>query len=271
VRHALAREGRAALDRLAAREALLVFDFDGTLAPIVDDPAAARLRPATRRLLRELARRYPCAVVSGRPLRDLRARVEGVPLAGLCGNHGAEPAASRAGAAAARRTVRRWRRYLAARLDGFPGVAIEDKRLTLTVHYRRAPDRRGAGRAIHAALAACDGARLVSGKLGINVFPPGAPHKGTALLGLRRRLGLDAALYAGDDATDEDAFAAGSPQDLLAIRVGRSLVSRAPFYLNGQREIDALLAALLALRAPRARRGAERTGARTGSRIRIVG
>jgi trehalose 6-phosphate phosphatase len=251
MRHVLARQGRAALDRIARRGALLVFDFDGTLAPIVNEPAAARLRPATRRLLRALARRFPCAVVSGRALRDLRPRLTGVSLIGLAGNHGAEPAPSRDGAAAALRTVRRWSRNLVTRLDGLPGVALENKGLTLTIHYRRAPDPRAAGRAIRAALGALHGTRLVRGKFGINVFPPGAPHKGTALLGLRRRLGLKAALYVGDDATDEDAFAALSPPDLLAIRVGRSRSSLASYFLRDQREIDALLAALLALRARR--------------------
>jgi trehalose 6-phosphate phosphatase len=271
--HVLARAGRAALERIARRGALLVFDFDGTLAPIVAQPAAARMREATRRLLRALARRHPCAVVSGRALGDLRRRVEGVPLAGLVGNHGAEPAPTRRGApamrggerapgaaAAARRTVRRWSRDLAARLDGLPGVALEDKGLTLTVHFRLAPDPRAAARAVRASLDALDGARLVPGKFGINVFPPGAPHKGTAVLGLRRRLGLHAALYVGDDRTDEDAFAAGSARELVAVRVGRGRRSRARFYLRDQREIDALLAILLSLPAPPRVPGARRPG-----------
>src|SRR6266536_2981490 len=62
----LSVDGRGALDDLAARRALLAFDFDGTLAPIVGDRDAAQMRPETRRLLRALALLYPCAVISGR-------------------------------------------------------------------------------------------------------------------------------------------------------------------------------------------------------------
>ena len=71
----LAPQNRSVLRRLVRGRVLLAFDFDGTLAPIVADPPAARLRPRTRRLLAEVARKYPCVVISGRSRADVHCLV----------------------------------------------------------------------------------------------------------------------------------------------------------------------------------------------------
>ena len=75
--------------------------------------------------------------------------------------------------------------------------------------------------------------------------------KGVALQRARRVLACDTAIYVGDDATDEDAFASAPPEQLLAIRVGASRASRARFYLHSQAEIDRFLQALLNARSGR--------------------
>ena len=75
----LAPQNRSVLRRLVRGRVLLAFDFDGTLAPIVADPPAARLRPRTRRLLAEVARKYPCVVISGRSRADVARRLTGIP------------------------------------------------------------------------------------------------------------------------------------------------------------------------------------------------
>ncbi|HVQ24356.1 MAG TPA: trehalose-phosphatase, partial [Planctomycetota bacterium] len=129
----LGREGRAALAGCRERGALLAFDFDGTLAPIVADPALAALRPSTRRLLARLARRSTCVVLSGRAVDDVAARLAGVGIAHVVGNHGAAFALSPAQRASARARVLRWRAELERRLDGRPGLALEDNGVSLAV------------------------------------------------------------------------------------------------------------------------------------------
>src|SRR5690606_19595485 len=70
----LARRHAATLARFAHTSLLIAFDYDGTLAPITATPTAARMRAATRQLLKQLARRYPCVVISGRALDDVAER-----------------------------------------------------------------------------------------------------------------------------------------------------------------------------------------------------
>ncbi|MHB8879858.1 MAG: trehalose-phosphatase [Myxococcaceae bacterium] len=245
MRYLFAREGEDVLAQLAFSRVLLAFDFDGTLAPIVSDPAGARLRPGTRALLRKVAGRYPCAVISGRSRADVSGRVRGLGLAEIVGNHGIEPGS---GTGRFQKQIAAWRGRLQAKLGGLRGVVIEDKVFSLAVHYRQSREKRRARAEIFRVATMLPGVRLVDGKSVLNLLPPGAPHKGLALERVRDRLGCDTALYVGDDDTDEDVFTLDQPGRLLAIRVGSNRRSAATYFLRAQREIDRLLRALL--RAP---------------------
>jgi trehalose 6-phosphate phosphatase len=256
MRYVLARANREVLEQFACSRMLLALDFDGTLAPIVADPCRAALRASTRRLLRRAAARHPCVVISGRSRADLLGRVAGTGVAEVVGNHGSEP--WQAGAPA-RRAVGRWKAQLRRRLSAVRGVVIEDKGLSIAVHYRRARERGEARERILAAAARLRGVRLVSGRLVLDVLPSGAPHKGLALEQARARFACDTAVFVGDDETDEDVFALDQPGRLLTIRVGRSRSSAASYYIRAQAEIDALLRALA---GPAAGRGAGRAGIR---------
>lgn len=242
MRPILAESERHVLAGLARSRSLLGFDFDGTLAPIVTDPGAARMRPSTREALAQVAARYPVAVVSGRSLDDLRHRLEGVVVSALVGNHGVETGA---GSARYLALVQGWRRELLAKLDGAPGVEVEDKGYSLSVHYRRAPERWSE---LATLVAGLSDARVVSGKMVFNVVPEGAAHKGDALVRLREAEGAEAALFVGDDVTDEDVFALDPGAGVVSIRVGWSRSSRATHYLDDQRDVDALLGVLAGLR-----------------------
>ena len=256
MKRALGPAGLAALEQCRRRGALLAFDFDGTLAPIVAVPARAALRPPTRRLLARLARQQPCLVLSGRSPADLAARLRGIRLIERVGNHGAAFALSPAKRASARSRVLRWRAQLERRLDGRPGLALEDNGVSLAVHYRRARDRAAARRAIVAAARPLAGARTLDGKCVVNVLPARASHKGDVLRAIARARRAACVLYVGDDVTDESAFRARVAPCFVSIRVGRSPRSAAAFALDGQRQIDALLRTLLgpSSRARRARR-----------------
>jgi trehalose 6-phosphate phosphatase len=249
MRWILDRAGRRLLAELSERRMALCFDYDGTLAPIARDFHKVKLRGRTRDLLGDVATRWPCVLLSGRARADAAALVDGIPFRMIVGNHGAEADASGADRKRVRAVVGRWRRHLERILARHPGIEIEDKRISLSIHYRRSPRPARAHAEILDAVAALHGTRIVGGKRVVNVVPHDAPHKGTAFLAALRRLRCEAGLIVGDDVTDEDAFlAARSRPGLVAVRVGHSSRSAAPWFLSNQAEIDELLAILRALR-----------------------
>lgn len=257
-RDILARANRWLLESFAWSNVTLVFDYDGTLAPTVGDPKDAAMPPRTRARLREAARLYPCAVLSGRAQADVARFVDGIPLTLVVGNHGAEwewrpPDASRIAA-----EVRGWRRRLSRALAPCAGVVVEDKRFSLTIHYRHAVARRDAVRAIRSAVGQLlPHARILDGKECVSVVPRAAEHKGNALQRIRTACRCDTAVYVGDDVTDEDVFALSEPW-LLGIRVGGpGARTSASFYLRRQGDIDALLDRFIELRRPHHRGSAE--------------
>ena len=240
-----APSNRRVLRRFARSNVLIALDYDGTLAPIVSVPQRAALRPPTRRLLRRVSACYPCVVISGRARRDLIDRIGANEGCRVVGNHGAEPSPA---TAAMRRLVRSWLPILRARLRRCPGVLIEDKGCSLAVHYRHAASRAAARRAVLAASELIEGARVIGGKQVVNLVAVWAPHKGVALERERLRAGCEAAIYVGDDDTDEDVFRVALCGRLMSIRVGRAQTSAARYYIHRQTEIDRLLEALVALR-----------------------
>lgn len=239
------RTSRDILEVFAWSNVLLAFDYDGTLAPLVGSPARAAMRQTTRRLLVRASRLYPCVVITGRAQSDALQRLRRIEVCRVVGNHGAEPALN---ARAMRRQVLRWMPALKAGLADLQGVTIEDKGLSLAVHYRAARARSRARRAVWSTARSLSDARLVGGKLVVNIVVPEAPHKGLALERERSHFACDTVIYIGDDETDEDVFALDRPGQLLSIRVGRKRASAAPYYIRNQKEIDRLLAALIALR-----------------------
>lgn len=242
----LSPAGREAIDALLARRPLLAFDFDGTLAPIVDHPDDARVPPPVAAALRALSARRPVAVVTGRSVADVRARL-GFDPAYVVGNHGAQglpgvPQDRGAQLDALRHRLRRLAHRLQRR-----GVTVEDKGGSLALHYRRAPDPALALAAIDAALEGLD-ERLATfgGKLVMNVVPADAPDKGDAVLRLVAHAGCDCALFVGDDVNDEAVFRVAAP-DWLTVRIGDDgAASQARFGLDS---IDGVVALLELLRA----------------------
>lgn len=232
----------------ARRKLLVALDFDGVLAPIAPTPSEARVEPPTLRLASRVAQLYPSVVISGRHRDDLVPRLAGAPFARLIGNFGYQ-AASRSSDPQTRTQVHEWARILGARLNGTPGVMIEDKGYSLAVHYRHARHQAATHARIIEVASTLEHARWMQGTLAISVLPADGRNKGTALQDVRRVLHCDCALYVGDDDTDEDAFASDSPDRLIAVRVGRAAESAAPFRLHHQEDIDGLLKLLIGLRA----------------------
>lgn len=236
-------KGRAALAGFLRQGSLLAFDYDGTLAPIGADRHAAYMRPATRRLLAALIDRHPTVVLSGRSREDVSRLLQGLRPLEIIGNHGAEDGAAED--ARLSEQVQDWRRELDERLETVPGVTIEDKRWSLSVHYRQSPQPEQALAAVLRSADDLEGVRILGGQAVVNLLPADSRHKGEALLAACERHGYDRAIYLGDDETDEDVFRHCPPEQVLGIRVGKSATSAARFFLTDQDEVDRLLARLL--------------------------
>lgn len=217
----LAREVR----RVAGADVLLVaLDFDGVLAPLVDEPGASRMLPEARTALVALAAlpRTRVALVSGRGLDDLRAVGEAERGWLLAGSHGEEfdlgegPVPAPVDEASRADLIGRLERAVA----GLEGIRIERKPHGAAVHSRTA-DAATAERAQAAAVAAIDDLPGLKRRFGRDVLEVSlsAATKADALEALRRSTGADAVLFAGDDVTDEDALAALHPLD-LGVKVG---------------------------------------------------
>jgi trehalose 6-phosphate phosphatase len=248
VTYLFSQHNRDLLEMFAWSNVLLAFDYDGTLAPLIDAPARATMRAATRRLLRRASKLYPCVVITGRAMADALGRLRDIGVCRVVGNHGAEPSPN---GEAMRRRVQQWLPALKARLSRRQGVVIEDKGFSVAVHYRQARERSSTRRAVVSAARSLKGVRLVGGKLVVNLLVADAPHKGQALERERSHFACDTVIYVGDDETDEDVFQIDRPGQLLSIRVGRRRSSAAPYYIRSQAEIDRLLETLIALRGGR--------------------
>lgn len=239
----------------------LVSDIDGTLAPIVPVPEEARLAPGCRRALEELlGRGVAVALVTGRDLKSAQ-RMVGLDGVAYAANHGLTlyVRGREETPAWVHEYVRRMRAVLAeVGAAGIPGVVVEDKGPVLAFHYRQAADEAAAREAILAAIRASPsaaGLRLQEGRKVIELRPPVAVDKGTALVSLAERLGLAAVVCLGDDATDADMFRAaakmreaGRPAVRVAVESGeatRELLEAADYSVCGVEGVEWLLEELV--------------------------
>ncbi|HEV3450570.1 MAG TPA: trehalose-phosphatase [Acidimicrobiia bacterium] len=244
----------------------VVTDFDGTLAPIVDDPARARALPAALEALAALVAPLALvAVVSGRPVTFLRAQVPvpGVELVGVYGLErlvGGEPVTDERAApfvdavvAAAREAERRW-----------PRLSVERKgTVAFTVHWRVAPEAAPAWPALEQ-LAGAHGLSLGAGRRSAELRVPVPVDKGGAMTTLLDERRVHVGVFAGDDAGDLPAFDALARRAVerpgfTSIRVAvdsdeapPSLIEEADLVVGGPAGLAALLGALTAGLRPRA-------------------
>ena len=256
----------ALAERLAGQRPAVFLDYDGTLTPIVDDPAAAVLDAGMRRALGNLAARLPVAVVSGRDLDEVQGLI-GDDTLHYAGSHGFDLA----GPGGWHEVVERGRAFLPGlkaaaddledALGDLAGATVERKRFSLAVHYRRVAegDVDAVREAVEAVMARHGRLKLSGGKKVFDIKPRTDWHKGRAVEALLERLGLDRAdvvpLYLGDDTTDEDAFRALADRGIgVVVRGsdgdGDARWTSAEYALDGTGEVERFLD-WLAARAPR--------------------
>jgi trehalose 6-phosphate phosphatase len=179
--------------------AAILLDVDGVLAPIVERPEDARVPDETRAELTRLAARYALvAAISGRASDEAR-RIVGVSRLVFVGSHGLELSPE----------AERWRVALQMFLASVEWP-VENKGLTASFHYRTAPDDAAAKAELDGVAARAEeaGLRARFGRKVLEILPPIEADKGTAIRQLLSERDLGRALYAGDDTTDLDGFAA---------------------------------------------------------------
>ncbi|MBI1789619.1 MAG: trehalose-phosphatase [Acidobacteria bacterium] len=228
-----------------ARRILLFLDFDGTLAPLSPIPSAAALPAGVWEILRALtaSRRFVVTIISGRSVADLRT---GIRLRRLiyAGNFGLEvrglslcfrePAGARAARAVARLCPE-----LTVRLRHLRGAAVEDKGLTACVHFRRVSraQRHEVRRIVRAAVESTSRLAVAEDTGGLEILPSASWNKGCAVNWIRNALGepQELVIYAGDEASDEAAFAV--LPDAVTVHVGRAGRTTARYWARDPAQI----------------------------------
>lgn len=243
--HLLQPRGEAALAGALRRNPLLAFDFDGTLAPIAPTPQQARISRSVSSKLRRLCAQVPVAVVTGRSVADVRERLDCEPRY-VVGNHGAEFGDE--GLAHGPEALDAARSLLQAQglVLQEAGVTVEDKQLSLALHYRLSRSPEQARAVIGQVLRPVQGHyRTFGGKLVENVVPLDAGDKSDAVHRLVRDCGAGCAIFFGDDANDEPVFAS-APEHWLTVRVGREDPGcAARFFLDSTAEVALVLDRIL--------------------------
>jgi trehalose 6-phosphate phosphatase len=266
VTSALLSEALAPLRADPTRAAILL-DIDGTLAPIVERAADARVPPGTRRLLAEIARRYGVvACVSGRRASEARAMVA-IGTISYLGSHGAEILRAGWTEPVVDPEIEDWTERIhefAREADTAElrrlRVRLEDKGPIVAFHWRGAPDEEAARAAIDviATRAEAAGLRTHWGRKVLEVRPPVRIDKGAGIETFLADTDVDVAMYVGDDRTDLDAFhalvrLADAGRIARAIRVGvrseegpSEITEEADLVVDGTDGVVELLAVLAA-------------------------
>ena len=223
-----------------ADQPLFFIDYDGTLAPIVDDPMKAFPHPDAPPLLEALNERYPLWIITGRNLQDLDTLLD-MPLSAI-GLHGSQK--GRIGGTIQRlmpedavEAMRRLRKTVPAG----EGVHIEEKDTAFAIHYRAAEDEDEARDRIRAwADSVPDMLEAIWGKKVMELRPKGM-SKGTAVRKIAADLPDLTPIYLGDDVTDEDAFAAlEGGDDAVTVKIGDGK-THAQYRLSGPDAVVAYL------------------------------
>ena len=253
---------------LSAGRVGMFSDFDGTLTPLFDDPRNTTLSPAIRDTLSELSKRVEIvAVVSGRDMEFLR-EVIGLDSVTYVGNHGLE--VWKSGDEQQERHLQVPDGLLediqkGVRRIAVTGLSVENKGLSMAVHYRNASDPTAARSALSQmlkSLAADHGLEIREGKMVLEIGPGAGVNKGTAVDRLAREFGLMGAIFLGDDVTDCDAFDAvhrligerdleGAAVAVVDEETPEAVLRKADYCLSGSEEVEEFLR-WMAYASPRA-------------------
>ena len=235
------------------RGAILLFDYDGTLTPIVERPELAVLPQSTRKLLKSLAKRFKVAIISGRSLADIK-KLAGLKGAYYAGNHGLEISGpgiklDLPEAKCVRPIISKLCGELQNRLRQIHGVIVENKGPTASVHYRlvargELKNLKENFREIVGPYVRLGRVRVTTGKKVLEIRPNIEWDKGKAALWIIDVIDPEKRLipvYIGDDQTDEEAFLALKKEGITVLISGRRRKSHAKFFLKNVYEVKTFL------------------------------
>jgi len=239
------------------KQVFLLLDYDGTLTPIKPKPELARLSISIKKLLIRLKNKksFKLAIISGRSLKEVK-RLVGIKGIIYAGNHGLELEGPNIRfinkkALLNKKSLFILCKKLKNRLSGIKGALIENKGLTLTVHFRLVREKdftkklKPAVECMLKPLVVAKKIRLSHGKKIYEIRPPIDWHKGRIvkwLLGHKKFFKSSTLpICIGDDHTDEDMFKAIGKKG-ITISVGSSRSrSRAKYYLKNTKDVETLL------------------------------
>lgn len=234
------------IERIPKNNIFLFLDYDGTVTPIVDSPDKAILSEEMRSLIIRLKEIIPVAIVSGRTLHDIKQRVN-IEKMIYAGNHGAEiwdgnKLVVGQQLSDSKKALKKIIRELKEALSCVQGVMVEDKGVTVSIHFRMV-NTQNLGRLFDIFWSIADSYkglfRITSGKKVFEIRPYGIWNKGDAVKWIWKNFGKKRfPIYVGDDTTDEDAFKVIKGKG-IGICVGRS--PEADYYLETQEEVRMLL------------------------------
>ncbi|MCM8789671.1 MAG: trehalose-phosphatase [Candidatus Omnitrophica bacterium] len=241
-------------EQISANAVMLFLDFDGTLAPIARTPDKAELPRATRNLLGEIVKKsnLKFSIISGRSLNSLKDKI-GISGIIYSGNHGLEIEGPKIKfkvllSAGDKSMLTDIKNILLTRLKRFKGILLEDKALSLSLHYRLVEKkyRSQVISAFNKALISCKAGkkiRIKHGKMVFEIRPNIDWDKGKVALWLfaRQKFALKGKriipVYIGDDLTDEDAFKALKDKGITILVGGPKKNSSARYFLRNTAEV----------------------------------
>ncbi len=256
--------GRVSFKIRNSPHVFLFFDYDGTLTPIVSRPDEAVFPPAVKKLIRRLNKdpKFTVVIISGRSLKNIK-RIVGLEGIIYAGNHGLElegkgiKSFKLPSIDAIKGVIKRLAVHLRRELEGIKGAYIEDKGVTLSVHYRLAGPRDKAliDKKFKEAVwpyVSSGKVRISSGKKVLEVRPNLDWDKGKAVSWLIRRRENTFIVYFGDDVTDLDAFRVIKGKG-ISIFVGRPKKGiNADYFVKGPKDVKRFIARLSNLNAAKA-------------------
>jgi trehalose 6-phosphate phosphatase len=227
---------------------LCAFDFDGTIAPIVRDPDKVWVPTAVSKRLATIRQYARLAVITGRSVEDVRNHIDFLPDY-VVGNHGLEGIPGKPALRESCKSLcEEWERQITQALNNRefdPQIRIENKGLSLSVHFRLTADKAKAERQLSQLLRGLSPEpHVIEGKCVFNLLPKSDINKGNALIELMNHCQAGSAIYVGDDVTDEDVFNL-EMRNLISVRIGRNEASRAQFFIYHRLDMVHLLDELI--------------------------